>query len=312
MTVGRNGHCPRRPPRFLYTKGCTDRTARRLLRFGYDGAGFQGWARQPGHSTVEGELRRGIARREIAPSTDEAALAVASRTDAGVSARANALVLESPLTTTSLLRALNGISPRIFFTAASEVGPEFRVRRALHRHYRYFEPSKNAGLARWRDAAARFSGEVDVRSFARGLTVGESHRRTIESVEVTETPTGLVIDVLAPSFVWGMVRKIVAALREVDAGRLSLSRLERALAGEERLTLPLAEPERLVLWEVDYGRPWTQWWTGPNAHQRRWWDSEQAGIETRRAVLEALATAGADPGGSASPRAPSARASAPR
>ncbi|MCI4322345.1 MAG: hypothetical protein L3K05_08590, partial [Thermoplasmata archaeon] len=64
---------------------------------------------------------------------------MASRTDRGVSARGNALALTSPLPGAGLLRALNGLRPEIFFTAATEVEEAFRPRAARSRTYRYWE-----------------------------------------------------------------------------------------------------------------------------------------------------------------------------
>src|SRR5919202_6421099 len=48
----------------------------------YDGTGFAGWARQPGHRTVQGELERALGVVLRAP----VALTVAGRTDRGVHA----------------------------------------------------------------------------------------------------------------------------------------------------------------------------------------------------------------------------------
>jgi len=86
-----------------------------------------------------------------------------------------------------------------------------------------------------------------------------------------------------------MVRKVVAALREVDAGRLTLPRLNASLAGSERLTLPLAEPEPLVLWRVEYDVPWQFFWGGPNRHQARRWSTLHNDLVARQRVLEVLA-----------------------
>jgi tRNA pseudouridine38-40 synthase len=242
--------------------------SRWLVRFGYDGTEFAGWARQPGLRTVEGVLREGIPRTGIAPTVNAAALAVASRTDRGVSARANALTLSSTLPAAAILRAMNGIAPDLFFTAISEVPSEFSARAATGRWYRYFEPAEGRYLERWREVAKRFRGEVDVRSFGRGLPADRPALRTIHSVRVRRSDTRwIVIDVRAPSFVWGMVRKIVAALRKVDEGTLGLARLEAALRGDRRLTLPLAAPEGLVLWEVTYPLGWSRAWGGPNRGQ---------------------------------------------
>ncbi len=129
-------------------------TSRWLVRFGYDGTAFHGWARQPGLRTVEGEIRRGLLRSAAVQSGEALSIEVASRTDRGVSARANALAFRSPLPGATLLRTLNGIDPDIFFTAATLVPEEFRVRRAVRRTYHYFEAirSQNPAL---RDEAAR-------------------------------------------------------------------------------------------------------------------------------------------------------------
>lgn len=187
-----------------------------------------------------------------------------------MSARGNALTLTSSLPATAVLRALNGIAPEIFFTAISEVPMEFSARTAARRWYRYFEPSEGRRLERWQDAAMRFRGEIDVRSFGRDMPVDHALFRTIHAVRVRRSGARwFVVDIRAPAFVWGMVRKIIASLRKVDDGTLSLTRLEGVLRGEYRLTLPLAEPEGLVLWEVTYPMKWSRTWGGPNRGQAR-------------------------------------------
>ncbi len=237
---------------------------------------------------MEGEILRGLARNGVASSTEVARLSVASRTDRGVSARANALALDSPLSPEPLLRALNGIAPEIFFTAAAEIPPSFRVREALRRVYRYFEPPGFHSLPRWREAARLLVGDIDVRSFGRPAALSVPTVRTVDAVNVQLKESGLVVEVVGRSFVWGMIRKIVAALREVDAGRLSLGRLQAATHGAVRLTLPLAEPEPLVLWEVDHGVPWTHFSPGPNRVQARRSADLRDGLWARSQVLSAL------------------------
>jgi tRNA pseudouridine38-40 synthase len=257
------------------------------VRFGYDGTAFAGWARQPHLRTVEGEVLRYLARHR--GGRPASSVAVASRTDRGVSAVGNVMVLESSLSGPTLLKSLNGIAPEVFFTATSEVPEGFRVRGATRRVYRYFEPSPPHDLHRVTEAAREFVGTVDVRSFGRGLPTSTPVWRTIEAVTVSTDSSGAIVEVRAPSFVWGMVRKIVAALRLVDDGRLTPSHLGSVVAGKERLTLPMAEPEPLVLWTVEYDLPWTYSWNGPNRHQARWWTTVRNGLASRKRVLEVLA-----------------------
>jgi tRNA pseudouridine38-40 synthase len=216
---------------------------------------------------VEGEIRRALAQNRRITETGTVRLEVASRTDRGVSARANVLALDSPLPGPVLLRALNGIDPNLFFTAATEAPDGFRVRRAARRVYRYYDPRKPEQLPRMREAAALFTGDVDVRSFGRAVPQNGVTLRSVESVNLRPVPGGCEIVVSARSFVWGMVRKIVGALHEVDDGRLTIARLRAALGGSVRLTHPLAPPEPLVLWEVEYPIEWKFEWDGPNRGQ---------------------------------------------
>ncbi|HEV2449010.1 MAG TPA: hypothetical protein VGU43_01200 [Thermoplasmata archaeon] len=267
-----------------------------LLRFGYDGSRFAGWARQPGLRTVEGEIVAGIRRRRIAELSGRPGLEVASRTDRGVSARANALVLRSSLPPSSLLQALNGIAPDILFREAREVTDVFRVRGAIAREYHYLEPGPAATAARWAELVPLFEGRpVDVRSFGRGLPLGAPVWRDIERLSVVEETGYFRLELRARSFVWGMVRKIVAALRAATAGEISPERLAAAIAGKVRLTLPLAEPERLVLWEVEYPErgglpaPRLAW------RQRAYFDSEGICAALRPAVLAAVLDGGPQP-----------------
>jgi tRNA pseudouridine(38-40) synthase len=231
----------------------------------------------------------GLVRSGVAPSFHAAQLEVASRTDRGVHARANALAITSHLGGGALLTALNGISPHVFFTAAREVPVGFSVRTARARWYRYFEPSESTHLDRWRAAAQLFRGHVDVRSFGAGVPLEAPVWRKIDRVSVRPVHGLLQIDVHAPSFVWKEVRKIVGALRAHDRGRVPLSRLRQGIEGRRRLSLPLAEPDRLILWEVQYDEPWT--FAVAGAHRGRYgravMDARHA-ARVRAAVLEGL------------------------
>jgi tRNA pseudouridine(38-40) synthase len=200
----------------------------------------------------------------------------------------NALAMTSELAGPTLIRVLNSLTPEIFFTAASPIPETFRVRSATRRIYRYFEPTPPSRAEGWNVVGQLFSGTVDVRSLGRGLPADRPQWREIESVRTTSLPPGLLVEVRAPSFVWGMVRKIVGALREIDRGHLARGELVEALAGRRRLTLPMAEPEPLVLWDVEYPQKWQYVWDGPNRHQVRWWAQARSVATTRLRVIEAM------------------------
>jgi tRNA pseudouridine38-40 synthase len=238
---------------------------------------------------VEGEIGQGVVRRGIATTREAARLRVASRTDRGVSARGNAVALTSELPALSLLRALNGIAPDIFFTAAREIEATFSPRRAVRRWYRYVEAAPGSDRPRfeaWKRVARCFQGRIDVRSFGRRISIHEPVWRDIERFDVTARAGCLLLDVQAPSFVWGMVRKIVSAGRAVVGDQLSLERLRAALEGTAPLGLPLAEPEPLVLWDVEYDLPWTVREFRPTREQLLRWRRELSSARGRAELTE--------------------------
>ena len=257
------------------------------LQFGYDGSNFHGWASQPNLRTVEGEIIQALVAARIVPSAT-GHLEVASRTDRGVSARANALALESPLAPRALLRILNGTAPDLWFTAAVPFPRPRSIRSALGRTYRFFEQATDLDLAEYREAARTLVGKVDVRSIGRGIPASAPVWRSVHRMTVRPARGGAVVEVEAPSFVWGMVRKMVGACREVGAGRLPVERLRRAVQGKERLTLPMAEAEPLMLWEVRSPDPWAVVWRGPNRHQEREAARVRGWAQARSAVWATL------------------------
>ena len=111
----------------------------RVLRLDleYDGAGFSGWAAQPGLRTVEGELRRALGTLLRGPFE----LAVAGRTDAGVhaSGQVASVATGSDLEPRRVLAALAALLPDdLSARAVSEAPPGFDARRdARARRYEY-------------------------------------------------------------------------------------------------------------------------------------------------------------------------------
>lgn len=205
-----------------------------------------------------------------------------------MSARGNALALYADLPGAALLRALNGIAGDLYFTDATELPDGFRVRAAKGRWYRYHERGSELRPEVWQRCARLFEGRIDVRSFGRSLPIDRPTFRTVDTVTVTPVPGGLDIDLKAPSFVWGMVRKIVGSLRAVDQGLFRPDELESALRGERRLTVPMAAPEPLLLWEVAYDLPWTHHWSRRSRAQDRLAESFRSGTAARQVLLSEM------------------------
>src|SRR3954465_15801113 len=103
----------------------------------YDGAGFRGWAAQPGQRTVEGVRREGLAARCERVEN----VAVAGRTDTGVHALGNVVSVDvdGGPPPERAPAALNAVLPDdVAVVSAEAVAPDFDARRsARSRSYRY-------------------------------------------------------------------------------------------------------------------------------------------------------------------------------
>ena len=269
----------------------------RRIAFGlaYDGAGYHGFAAQPGQRTVAGELAAALETM----SGRSAVLTCAGRTDAGVHAVAQ--VVHADLDGAWLAEhygaaALIPGSELVALAAAlsAQLGPETAVWRALvapegfdarksaiARRYRYDlevaarpDPLRRGAvwhletpveLAAMRLAADALLGEHDFASFCRrppDRPEGPISRRVTEAG--FELPgEGLVRFVIeADAFCHQMVRSIVGALVAVGVGRLRPSDLVALLAAADRRGAPSpAPPGGLCLVAVRYPEALTGTWS---------------------------------------------------
>jgi tRNA pseudouridine38-40 synthase len=249
----------------------------------YDGAGFRGFAAQPGQRTVAGELDRALSTALRQPVE----LTCAGRTDAGVHAAGQVVHVDvvAPVDTVSLVKAVNAmLGPAVVLRTAEPAPPGFDARRsARSRRYRYLilegdGPDPLLAPLAWnvRDrldlramaaGADALLGEHDFRAFCRrppGTAATEPiNRRVIDATwhEVAWTPGGLDdrsrllrFDITAQSFCHQMVRSIVGTLSDVGRGRRRASDVTWMLAsGDRSQGATLAPPHGLCLLAVDYG-----------------------------------------------------------
>ncbi len=256
-------------------------THRWRLDLSYDGAGFSGFAPQPGRRTVVGELAAAlvrVARLEAAPF-----LTGAGRTDTGVHALAQVVSVDLPeiaLDGEALAARLSGLTRPDLVVTAARILEGFDARRdALWRAYRYRVVAAPAtSLVRahaWvvpgsldvaaMDAAAQLLlGEHDFRAFCRrppDKDPGEALVRRVEDAHWRAAPDSLglhptgyaLFEIRANAFCHHQVRTLCAFLVEVGRGRRSADELAERLASGVRYGLPaLAPPEGLSLLAVGY------------------------------------------------------------
>jgi tRNA pseudouridine38-40 synthase len=246
------------------------------LTVAYDGAGFHGFAANPGVRTVMGELAGAVATVVRQP----VGLIGAGRTDAGVHAWGQVVSGDLPadVDLADLGRRLNKLcAPSIAVRDLAWVDDGFDARfSASWRHYRYDiwngpAPNPLLGgrawwvhqpLARWAMQAAcdPLIGEHDFSSFCRRPKVADGEpepslvRRVVQARwSELDDAAHLRFEIRGTSFCHQMVRSIVGTLVDVGTGKLSPGDVRGILVRRDREAAgPVAPPYGLVLWEVGY------------------------------------------------------------
>ena len=237
-------------------------------RVEYDGTDFAGFQLQRNARTVQGELEAALAtlsdgrRRRVDG---------AGRTDAGVHAtdQVIAFTYDGRLAADELQRALDALlPPDVAIREVRRVPAGFHPRYAArYREYRYTVwngprsplrertalgvrvPLDDAAMAR---AGQALVGRHDFSAF--GATDPQPVR-TVHSVRVRRSGRAVTIDVRADAFLRGMVRRIVAVLLEVGAGKMDEAAVAAALADGRPASHGASAPARgLCLRRVALGR----------------------------------------------------------
>jgi tRNA pseudouridine38-40 synthase len=234
----------------------------------YDGAGFRGWAKQPGLRTVQGELETALATVLRKPVE----LTVAGRTDTGVHALGQVASFQAAVEPPEdLKRRLNGLCPDdVAVTAAAVVADGFDARRdAKARSYRYRLLARSApspferGKALWwphridREAldacAAALPGTHDFTAFTPTQTDHVRFERNILAASWTQEDDILTFRITADAFMRNMVRVLVGTQLEVASARRTVENFTQLLEGAARTSAgDTAPPHGLYLESVNY------------------------------------------------------------
>ena len=247
-----------------------------VIKLGYRGAAFSGFAEQPKQRTVAGDLKQALTtvlRRPVE-------LTCAGRTDAGVSALAQYVSVpvdahEAKIPKKRLLRSLTALTDDdISIQEIYKAQPGFSARfDALARSYRYrisagLKPVLAWDHAWWyngaldvaamNEAAQVFVGEHDFKSFCKALSaVDKPTHRYVESIQVAEVQEAgeklIAIDIVGNAFLHTMVRTMVGTLVEVGRGHRATNwTREVLLACDRKKAGPTAPAKGLVFTGVLY------------------------------------------------------------
>jgi tRNA pseudouridine38-40 synthase len=231
--------------------------ARYKLVLEYAGTRYSGWQRQKNARTVQGDLEAAIG--DVLQS-DAFDCQGSGRTDAGVHALMQVVHLEARLSLpldTFRRRVNEVLPPDINVLAVASAPHRFHARHhAVARSYLYQIARRRTAFAKpyvwWvkepldlatmREAAARFAGMHDFRSFSDDDPDEKSTSVLIDEVTIGEDGDLVLIRVGGSHFLWKMVRRMVGVLAAIGRGELPVAEVGRFLrepsATPARLTAP--------------------------------------------------------------------------
>jgi tRNA pseudouridine38-40 synthase len=241
----------------------------------YDGAGFHGFAANPGVRTIGGTLTEAIGKVTRSPVE----LTCAGRTDTGVHAWGQVVSFDLPrdrFDPQALARSLNRLlAPAIVVRDLASAPPEFDARRsATGRTYRYtivnrLVPDPFLSRIAWHVAEPLaldllrlgcdpLVGEHDFSAFCRKARLRDGTEaslvRHVRRAGWTDEGEGVLrFEIEASAFCHQMVRSLVGTLVDVGLARTHAGELLGILAGRDRSRASsLAPPQGLCLWAVSY------------------------------------------------------------
>ena len=236
----------------------------------HEGTSYAGWQVQAGLPTIQGSLIDAAARL----TRKEAAIAGASRTDAGVHALGQVarLKTESAMPCHKLMQGMNALLPDdIVIKEAVDMPDWFDPRNDskgkiyLYRIINRNHPSAKARNFTWhifapldiaamREAAKHFIGEKDFSSFKAANAEALHFIREVTSVEVFDRGEGLIeIEVRGTAFLRHMVRIMTGTLVAVGKGKISPAEMPAIIEAKDRTAASMTAPSQgLILVKVEY------------------------------------------------------------
>lgn len=219
----------------------------------YDGTLYSGWQKQPNGISIQETVESKLCQILQSPIP----IVGASRTDAGVHAKAGIAHFSSPdlPPLSELQKSLNALlPPDIRILSLQEVSADFHARYdAKAKLYRYrvitdrvLDPFMRDYALHYtypldfeimREVCRFYEGTHDFRSFTNeGLSTysDKNSVKTLYSVSLERTKSGFDILYYGNSFLYKMVRNLTGTLLEMGRGKLLLSDLEGIFAAKDR------------------------------------------------------------------------------
>ncbi|BDZ68306.1 tRNA pseudouridine(38-40) synthase TruA [Methanobacterium ferruginis] len=223
------------------------------LKLAYLGTEFYGFQRQPNLRTVEGKLLEALQKVGLINNLGQANYSLAGRTDRGVHALGNVVSFRTDQEL--IINQINDLLPqdmRILGSARVPLG--FKARYAHKRHYRYVlaKPplEEEWETDKMEEAACLMEGTHNFLNFSRRNE--RNPIRRVDTVKITPHNQVYLVDVVGESFLWNMVRKMVAVLLSVGKDELEVEDVQKFLDPQYKAAISPLPPESLILMDVFY------------------------------------------------------------
>jgi tRNA pseudouridine38-40 synthase len=220
------------------------------LTIAYDGTAYCGWQRQPEPTpTVQREVEKAAGSIVSHPVT----VLGSSRTDTGVHAMGQvaACNLQTNLEVSRLRKAINSrLPPDILIREMEEVSPDFDVRTAKTKRYRYliwadqdrpvfyrhyvYHYYRTLDVPLMDVAAQAFLGSHDFESFKGKADERENTVRSIFRASFHRRGPLAVFAVEGSGFLYHMVRTMVGTLLEIGTGHWKADAIPGIIAARDR------------------------------------------------------------------------------
>ena len=238
----------------------------------YDGSLFNGYQRQPGQRTVQGELEKVLS----VINKTEIQIHASGRTDAGVHAYGQVFHFDSHvnMTASQYVKAINGmIVEDIYIVSAEEVHDEFHSRlyakkkeyhyklsinqyNPVKRLYTYFHP-RSLDVDKMKEAMSYLVGTHDFTSFC-GRVDKLDKVRTIYETQLINDAGDLTFIFKGSGFLRYQIRIMMGTLIEIGEGKKQPDDIKVILKKRDRHAAGYtAKPEGLYLQEVTYNEDYS-------------------------------------------------------
>jgi tRNA pseudouridine38-40 synthase len=187
---------------------------------------------------------------------ETAAYSAAGRTDRGVHALGQVVAIST--TEKLIVPAINTHLPENIIIWGSKVVNELFHPRydALSRHYCYYTHYSKEDLSLMLEGAILLEGIHDFKLFSKN-SPSVSMIREIYQIGIELREPFLIFHVIANSFLWQMVRRIVYSLLKIGRADWILQDLQDLLSGTPKPNIftapnPTTESGALILWDIEY------------------------------------------------------------